>query len=55
MDLISQLKLILQIDILDVPQNKSTFVWTGDGLVPSGNNPLPEPRLIQIYDAIWCY
>ena len=26
---------------------------TGDGLVSSGNKPLPEPMLTQIYTAIW--
>ena len=27
--------------------------WSGNGLVPSGNKPLPEPMLTQIYVAIW--
>ena len=25
----------------------------GNGLVPSGNKPLPEPMLTQIFVAIW--
>ena len=27
----------------------------GNGLVPSGNKPLPEPMLTQISVAIWCH
>ena len=26
---------------------------SGKGLVPSGNKPLPEPKMTQIYVAIW--
>ena len=26
---------------------------SGNGLVPSGNKPLPEPMLTEIYIAIW--
>ena len=39
--------------------NATTLHWSlvnigaGNGLVPSGNNPLPEPMLTQIYVAIW--
>ena len=28
-------------------------IGLGNGLVPSGNNPLPEPMLTQIYIVIW--
>ena len=28
-------------------------IGSGNGLVPSGNKPLPEPMLIMFYDAIW--
>ena len=28
-------------------------IGSGDGLVPSGNKPLPEPMLTQTYVAIW--
>ena len=37
-----------------IPQN--TFddnIGSGNGLVPSGSKPLPEPMLTQIYVAIW--
>ena len=29
-------------------------IGSGNGLVPSGNKPLPEPMLTKIYVAIWC-
>ena len=32
--------------------NKSASC-SGNGLVPSGKKPLPEPELMQIYGAIW--
>ena len=28
-------------------------IGSGNGLVPSGNKPLPEPMLTQIYVVIW--
>ena len=28
---------------------------SGNGLVPSGNKPLPEPMWSKFYDAIWCH
>ena len=28
-------------------------IGSGNGLVPSGNKPLPEPKLTHIYVAIW--
>ena len=31
----------------------SVNIGSGDGLVPSGNKPLPEPMLTQIYVAKW--
>ena len=30
-------------------------IGSGKGLVPSGNKPLPEPMLTQIYVAKWCH
>ena len=30
-------------------------IGSGNGLVPSGTKPLPEPMLTQIYVAIWCH
>ena len=32
----------------------SVNIGSGNGLVPSGNKPLPEPMLTQISVAIWC-
>ena len=29
------------------------IIGSGNGLVSSGNKPLPEPKLTQIYVAIW--
>ena len=64
MEIIVIFKLINPIDILSnsqeialrkMPQN----IWweiciaSGKGLVPSGNKPLPEPMLTQIYAIIW--
>ena len=31
----------------------SVNIGSGNGLVPSGNKPLPEPMLTQTYAAIW--
>ena len=31
----------------------SAIIGLGNGLVPSGNKPLPETMLTQIYVAIW--
>ena len=33
----------------------SVSIGSGNGLVPSGNKPLPEPMLTQIAVAIWCH
>ena len=30
-------------------------IGSGNGLVPSGNKPLPETMLTQIYVTIWCH
>ena len=38
---------------LDLTDDKSTLVQVINGLVPSGNKPLPEPMLTQISVAIW--
>ena len=33
----------------------SVNIGSGNGLVTSGNKPLPEPMLTQIFVAIWCH
>ena len=33
----------------------SVNIDSGNGLVPSGNRPLPEPMLTQVSLAIWCH
>ena len=33
----------------------SVNIGSGNGLVPSGNKPLPEPMLTQISVDIWCH
>ena len=33
----------------------SVNIGSGTGLLPSGNKPLPEPKLAQISVAIWCH
>ena len=38
----------------DLTDDKST-VGPGNGLVPSGNKPVPEPVLTKISNAIWCH
>ena len=38
---------------LDLTDDKSVNIGSGNGLVPSGNKPLPEPMLNQISVAIW--
>ena len=30
-------------------------IGSGNGLVPSGNKPLPELMLTQFYVAMWCH
>ena len=57
-------KIMLQIDFLSasceivpkrVQQNPiadgSTVIYSGNGLMPSGSKPLPDPMLTQIYVA----
>ena len=56
-------KLSLPIEILNtfyeiglkwVAQNSTDeIIGSGDGLVPKGNKPLPEPMLTGIYVATW--
>ena len=40
-----------------MPQDLSEWwlvnIGSGNGLVPSGNKPLPEPMLTKYNDAIW--
>ena len=36
-----------------------SYLWLvniglGNGLVPWGNKPLPEPMLTNLFDVIWC-
>ena len=38
----------------DLTDDKSN-IGSGNGLVPSGNKPLPEPVLTKISNAIWCH
>ena len=45
-----------KIVVRQMPRNSTddkSIIVLGDGLVPSGNNPLPEPMLTQIWVAIW--
>ena len=28
-------------------------IGSGNGFLPSGNKPLPEPMLTQVYDDVW--
>ena len=37
----------------DLPRKVN--IASGNGLVPSGNKPLPEPVLTKISNAIWCH
>ena len=37
---------------LDLTDDKSN-IGSGNGLVPSGNKPLPEPMLAQICVTLW--
>ena len=39
----------------DPIDDKLNLVGTGKGLVPSGNKPLLEPMLTQIFVAMWRY
>ena len=36
-----------------MPQNLTVNIGSGNGLVPSGNKPLPEPMLTQSLVALW--
>ena len=36
----------------DFTDDKSVNIGSGNGMVPSGNKPLPGPMLTQIYIAI---
>ena len=37
------------------PHKWQVNIGSDNGLVPSGNKPLPEPMLTCIYDAMWCH
>ena len=55
---ITSLKFISWIDNLSNEDATEPHWWkvnidSGNGLVPSGNKPLPEPMLTKIYDGIW--
>ena len=39
----------MSLDLIEVQVN----IDSGDGFVPSGNKPIPEPTLTQIYVTIW--
>ena len=38
--------------VMDLTEEK-VKIGSGNGLVPSGNKPLPEPMLTQINGPIW--
>ena len=40
-------------DVLNIRFGVLTEHCSGNTLVPSGNNPLPEPMFIKFYDTIW--
>ena len=40
---------------LDGPQWCLANISSGNGLVPSGTKPSPEPMFTKFYDAIWCH
>ena len=49
-----------EVSLLKLPSDECHWIlwminqhWFRYGLVPSGNKPLPEPMLTQIYDTIW--
>ena len=50
-----KLNLSLSLSLRCMTQNLNIIVniGSGNGLVPSGNEPLPEPMLTQIYVTIW--
>ena len=51
-------KIIAQIDIMSISCEIALMMGQhgyGNGLVPSGNKPLPGPKLTQIYVATWCH
>ena len=39
--------------IVAKPREWEVNIGSGNGLVPPGNSPLPEPMLAQLYVAIW--
>ena len=55
----SQLQwLMAELPLWNCPQKNVTRpyqvnIGSGNGLVPSGNKPLPEPMLTKVYVAIW--
>ena len=36
-----------------INKNLSIKIGSGNGLVPSGTKPLPEPMLTKFYDTLW--
>ena len=48
-----KLKSNLLAALLDTSPNLDTGIGSCDDLVPSGNKPLPEPMMTQIYVTIW--
>ena len=38
-----------------MPQNLTVNIGSGNGLVPLGNKPSPEPMLTLVYAAVWCH
>ena len=37
----------------ECPKTSADYIGSGNGLVPSGNKPFPEPMLTEIYFALW--
>ena len=42
-----------EITVKWMPLDLTDYIGSGNGLVPSGDKPLPEPMLTQIYVAKW--
>ena len=48
-------KLKSRIDILTITREITLRRVPKYITVPNGTNPLPEPKLTKLYDAIWCH
>ena len=43
--------MVAEVSLMKLPSDEN--IGSGNGLVPSGIKPLPEPMLTQIYVAKW--